>query len=323
MNFLGELRWFCSRASSSVLTCVCVSVCACHGIGGKWGTSLRVCQNGQEVEVARAGWEVDREMTRRKEKMGSFPRWTHPSANQPWAPPIKGGWRHLGTRKKSAVTHWSAQWASTYSHIHNLMCNAYMNTHTHTFVQSVYLLSRNVSVGAGGRPSLWLAIGRDVQEVPDQNGVVVRTADDLEFIKLQAEHAARVLLKTHHKLRNHIHILFTYSQTEMEICGVICTVLGGFLLFCPPSLHHWRWTKYSIIFYNKIQFNRTASLKLFQQTFYIISFMKVEFIAVALIIYFSLISPQLHILTIKIHISEINHKNPTVDLKTINHLAAG
>ena len=61
---------------------------------------------------------------------------------------------------------------------------------------SLYLLSRNVSVGAGGRPSLWLAVGRDVQKVPDQNGVVVRTADDLKLIELKAEHAARVFLKT-------------------------------------------------------------------------------------------------------------------------------
>lgn len=58
-----------------------------------------------------------------------------------------------------------------------------------------YLLSRNVSVSAGGGSSLWLAIGRDIEEVPDQNGVVVRTAYDLELIKLEAEHTARVLLK--------------------------------------------------------------------------------------------------------------------------------
>lgn len=35
---------------------------------------------------------------------------------------------------------------------------------------------------------------RIVEEVPDQNGVVVRTADDLELVELQPEHAAGVFL---------------------------------------------------------------------------------------------------------------------------------
>lgn len=58
-----------------------------------------------------------------------------------------------------------------------------------------YLLSRNVRVGAGRRSSLWLAVRRHVQEIPDQDGVVVRTADDLKLVKLQAENTARVLLQ--------------------------------------------------------------------------------------------------------------------------------
>ena len=36
---------------------------------------------------------------------------------------------------------------------------------------------------------------RVVEEVPDQDTVVVRAADDLELVKLQPEHAARVLLR--------------------------------------------------------------------------------------------------------------------------------
>lgn len=63
---MGELRRFCSRASSSVLTCVFVCV-RMSRYGQATGTSLRVCQNGRGRGGRR--WEVDREMTRRKEKM--------------------------------------------------------------------------------------------------------------------------------------------------------------------------------------------------------------------------------------------------------------
>lgn len=56
-----------------------------------------------------------------------------------------------------------------------------------------HLLSRNVRVGAWGGPALWLPIGRDVQEVPDQDSVVMGTADNLELIKLETENASRVL----------------------------------------------------------------------------------------------------------------------------------
>lgn len=47
-----------------------------------------------------------------------------------------------------------------------------------------YLLSGDVCVRARGRPALSLSIGRHVQEIPDEDGVVMGTADDLELIKL-------------------------------------------------------------------------------------------------------------------------------------------
>lgn len=33
-----------------------------------------------------------------------------------------------------------------------------------------------------------------IQEVPDEDGVIMRAADDLKLIKLQSENSARVLL---------------------------------------------------------------------------------------------------------------------------------
>ena len=39
---------------------------------------------------------------------------------------------------------------------------------------------------------------RDVQEVPDDDRVVVRAADNLEVVELQSEHAAGVLLQSQH-----------------------------------------------------------------------------------------------------------------------------
>lgn len=56
-----------------------------------------------------------------------------------------------------------------------------------------HLLSWNVGVGARGGPTLWLPIGRNVQEVPDQDSVVMGTADYLELIKLEPENTSRVL----------------------------------------------------------------------------------------------------------------------------------
>lgn len=65
----------------------------------------------------------------------------------------------------------------------------------------VYLLSGDVCIRARGRPALSLSIGRHVQEVPDEDGVVMGTADDLELVKLQPKHAPRVLLKNTHTHR--------------------------------------------------------------------------------------------------------------------------
>lgn len=142
-----------------------------------------------------AWWEVDREMTRRKERRWLLSMMDAPISQSALGSSKEGcgGWRHLGGKNR----------ASSHTHRSNLMCNAggfyrkVLWAECECVCASLHLLSRNVSVGAGGRPSLWLAIGRDVQEVPDQNGVVVRTADDLKLIELEAEHAARVLLKTH------------------------------------------------------------------------------------------------------------------------------
>lgn len=92
-----------------------------------------------------------------------------------------GGWRHLQEQIKSVYFTNDGQ-------VRSRRPEACLS-------RPSYLLSRNVSVSAGGGSSLWLAIGRDVEEVPDQNGVVVRTAYDLKLIKLEAEHAARVLLQ--------------------------------------------------------------------------------------------------------------------------------
>lgn len=101
------------------------------------------------------------------------------------------------------------------------------------FACGLYLLSRNVRVGAGGRPSLWLAVGRDVQEVPDQNGVVVRTADDLKLIELKTEHAARVLLQTHSTSANHVYVL-----SEVFDVNIAAETLEGKICLC--------WTKLTV-----------------------------------------------------------------------------
>lgn len=60
---MGALHWFCSRESSSVLTCVCMSL-YCQAMG----TSLESVRTGREEELVGSEWEMDREMTRRNEK---------------------------------------------------------------------------------------------------------------------------------------------------------------------------------------------------------------------------------------------------------------
>lgn len=57
-----------------------------------------------------------------------------------------------------------------------------------------YLLSGYICIRAGRRSSFRLPIGRHVEEVPDKDSVIVGTADDLELVKLEPEHSARMFL---------------------------------------------------------------------------------------------------------------------------------
>lgn len=202
-----------------VFVCVSASVSASH-----WqamGTSSRVCQNGQG-----AGWQ------------GWSGRWT-----ERWRggsrdrllsvmdAPINlsalgsskkrcGGWRHLKGEEKSLNSHKVAgTWA--WCSVLYILNGGWIKTSKSMFMCArlpSYLLSRNVGVGAGGGPSLWLAIGWDVEEVPDQNGIVMRTAYDLKLIKLEAEHAARVLLKTTERVKR---LWYRAIQTLPHIQGRI------------------------------------------------------------------------------------------------------
>lgn len=144
------------------------------------GTSWRVRQNRRG-----GGGEVDREMTRiKEEEIGSFSVMnaaiTEPAKGsskekvREVAPPVGEGKRACN----QTLTDWTCIQTNVWTNIFSLL----------------YLLSRNICVGAGGRPPLWLAVGWDVQEIPDQNGVVMGTADDLKLIKLKAEHSSRMLL---------------------------------------------------------------------------------------------------------------------------------
>lgn len=56
------------------------------------------------------------------------------------------------------------------------------------------MLSGYIGIRAGRRPSFRLPIGRHVEEVPDKNSVIMGTADDLELVKLEPEHSARMFL---------------------------------------------------------------------------------------------------------------------------------
>lgn len=72
----GGLHCFCSRASSSVLTCVCMCM---SRYWQAMGTSLRVCQIGQGSGGGRGGSEDGAGGGQRddkeegEEEMGSFP----------------------------------------------------------------------------------------------------------------------------------------------------------------------------------------------------------------------------------------------------------
>ena len=59
-------------------------------------------------------------------------------------------------------------------------------------------LTRSFAQGRGNQPtsnSLGL-ICSHIEEIPDEDGVIVRAADDLELVELEAEHPTGMLLKT-------------------------------------------------------------------------------------------------------------------------------
>lgn len=62
-----------------------------------------------------------------------------------------------------------------------------------------YLLSGYIGIRAGRRSSFSLAIGRHIEEVPDEDSVIMGTADDLELVKLEPEHSAWMFLHTDSK----------------------------------------------------------------------------------------------------------------------------
>lgn len=56
----------CVCMSVYACVCACLSVRECHSTVRQWAQAQESVRTGREVE--RAGWEVDREMARRKEK---------------------------------------------------------------------------------------------------------------------------------------------------------------------------------------------------------------------------------------------------------------
>lgn len=59
MNFFGELRWFCSRESSSVLACV--FVCACESTGRQWAQAQESVRTGRRRRCRGQGGQRDDE----------------------------------------------------------------------------------------------------------------------------------------------------------------------------------------------------------------------------------------------------------------------
>lgn len=95
----------------------------------------------------------------------------------------------------------------------------------------------------------------NVEEIPNKYCVVMGTADNLEFVKLQPEHAARMFL--HWKWRKqtkNLLLVKSYSTTNVLIC-----LLLTFILFELTQIQiNWQST-YSILVYTwKIQCWLTA-----------------------------------------------------------------
>lgn len=66
-----------------------------------------------------------------------------------------------------------------------------------------------------------------IQEIPYQYGVIVRTADDLEFVELQSEYAARVFLQKPNEL-----IKYCAEATSKHAYGSLCrsiTLCEGYI----------------------------------------------------------------------------------------------
>lgn len=89
-----ERHQTCSRRAALIrvdlCVYVCVYVCTCYGSGRQCAQAWESFRTGGVGELA--GGRVgggQRDDEEEREEMGSFPWWTHPSADQPWAPSRK------------------------------------------------------------------------------------------------------------------------------------------------------------------------------------------------------------------------------------------
>ena len=103
------------------------------------------------------------------------------------------------------------------------------NTTTHATEPPAGKLNTNRRTHATSRSGLGRLRRRHIQEVPDDDGVVVRTADDLEVVELQPEHAASVLLHSQH-----------HAHSAFALTGLFFNVHHGLGRNCrlPVHLHH-------------------------------------------------------------------------------------
>ena len=103
------------------------------------------------------------------------------------------------------------------------------NTTTRAAEPPAGKLNTNRRTHATSRSGLGRLRRRHIQEVPDDDGVVVRTADDLEVVELQPEHAASVLLHSQH-----------HARSAFALTGLFFNVHHGLGRNCrlPVHLHH-------------------------------------------------------------------------------------